>query len=119
MGKFEKKWKKAVWQYIMDHSTPYKNGYKISFHIKDEEIFWSRVRARQRGYFNRYDLDKLEDRQKEVNKTAKKNLNMQHSRKRKLQSIRTMTKNGTVIQRMRLKCSYVFMRISKYVNPVK
>lgn len=56
--KVEKKWKKAVWQYLIDHSIKTKVGhYKINFYIKDQHTFWNRVRAREKGYFKRKDLE--------------------------------------------------------------
>jgi len=64
--KEERKMKKAVWQYLIDHSRKNRNGtYQISFLIKSDHDFWDRVRARERGYFSRKNL-------KDENKNLKK-----------------------------------------------
>jgi len=119
MGKFEKKWKQAVWQYIMDHSTPTKDGFKITFFVQNEGKFWSKVRARQRGYFKRYDLNVLNERQKEVANRTNKSITREGIRKTRFKQMRRMSKDGSFIQKVRLKTSRVLVRVSRKINPVK
>jgi len=53
------KLKGAVWQYLVDHSFPYKTGgFAIRFNIKNKNEFFRRVRAREQGKFKREDIDK-------------------------------------------------------------
>lgn len=53
-----RKFKNAVWQYLLDHSTkkPSYQKYKITFYIEDEHQFWHKVRVRERGYYSRKDI---------------------------------------------------------------
>lgn len=61
--------KRAIWQYLIDHSYPYKKGkgYAIRFNIKDKREFFRRVRARELGKFKREDIN---EKKKEVLKYA-------------------------------------------------
>ena len=55
--KEERKMKKSVWQYLIDHSRKNRDGtFQVSFLIKSDHDFWDRVRARERGYFKRKDI---------------------------------------------------------------
>lgn len=61
--KDDKKWEKAVWQYLIDHSRPKPSGaYFVSFHTKNQKEFFYRVKARYRGTFKRVDLKEQEER---------------------------------------------------------
>lgn len=58
-------YKQAVWQYIIDHSLPQKDGYmRILFYVKDKADFDKRVMYRLRG-FKRYDDEDTKARCKE------------------------------------------------------
>ncbi len=48
---------KAVWQYIIDHATPHKYGYAVSFLAVSKEDFFKRVEARRNGTFKRQDIE--------------------------------------------------------------
>jgi hypothetical protein len=55
------KFKKATWQYLIDHAQPdAKGGFYIKFFIPHEGEFWTRVRAREKGYFSRNDEKQLQ-----------------------------------------------------------
>jgi len=50
------KLKKAVWQFLIDHSKIQTNGYLgFLFYVRDEKDFWRRVKYRQLTGFQRYD----------------------------------------------------------------
>lgn len=47
--------KKAVWQYLSDHTTPHPKGYAIHFMVRNKNDFWWRVEQRRTGKFIRHD----------------------------------------------------------------
>lgn len=62
-------WKQAVWQYLLDHSTPTAAGYKIYFITKSKSSFLNRVEARKNGTFTRYQAENRRSKlEKEIEK---------------------------------------------------
>lgn len=56
-------WKKGMWQYLMDHSSPNHAGnHVIYFHIRDKKNFWGRVQSRVDGDYARVNAERTEDR---------------------------------------------------------
>lgn len=51
--------KKAVWQYLADHTTPHKRGHVIRFVVRSEQDFWWRVDRRRAGKFKRNDTRRI------------------------------------------------------------
>lgn len=51
---------KAVWQYLLDHSTPTKNGLWVSFAVVNRDDFFRRVEARRLGIFKRVEEQKIQ-----------------------------------------------------------
>ena len=50
------KLKKAVWQFLIDHSKIQPNGYLgFLFYVRDEKDLWRRIKYRQLTGFQRYD----------------------------------------------------------------
>ena len=61
----------AVWQYIVDHSTPYKLGYAVSFVAVSKDDLFRRVEARRNGTFKREDIARFDHRVQMVKNTEK------------------------------------------------
>lgn len=53
-----KKLKKAVWQYLLDHSSKDCNleSFKVILVLKDENYFWHKVKVREKGFYTRKDI---------------------------------------------------------------
>ena len=50
-------WKRGIWQYMADHTTPHKRGHVIRFIVKSEKDFWWRVDSRKNGTYKRNNPD--------------------------------------------------------------
>lgn len=48
-------WKRGVWLYLLDHTTPHERGHIIRFIVRDENDFWWRVLQRKEGKYQRND----------------------------------------------------------------
>lgn len=62
---------KAVWQYMIDHSTPHKLGYAVTFIVFNKDDFFRRVEARRMGTFKRVDQGKIERKVKKLKRSTK------------------------------------------------
>lgn len=61
-----KGFKKAVWQYLLDHAKPKSKGFEISFIIPNEREFFKRVKARHRKIYKRVNKNKIEEKQERL-----------------------------------------------------
>lgn len=51
-------WKRAIFQYVIDHSKVQRNGYiGVCFYFKNKNDFWRRVTARKEDNFSRYNQE--------------------------------------------------------------
>ena len=84
--------KKAVWQYLIDHTTIQKNGYMgVQLYYKDNNDLWKRIHAREQGKFKRYDVIKKEIlASRKWAKVDKKNFGIKHG----------LAKDGNPIQKI-------------------
>lgn len=48
----------AVYQFVLDHSTPVPGGFHIQFYIRNKQDFFTRVKARELGWVRTDNLDK-------------------------------------------------------------
>ncbi len=61
--------KRAVWQYLLDHSKVQPNGYLgFLFYVRDEKDLWRRIKYRQITGFQRYSPDEKIMRQESARK---------------------------------------------------
>jgi|DEB0MinimDraft_10_1074344.scaffolds.fasta_scaffold02886_1 hypothetical protein len=61
-----REFKKAVWQYLLDHAQPKSKGFQISFLIPNEREFFKRVKARHRKVYKRVDTKKIEEKREKL-----------------------------------------------------
>lgn len=112
MSKEEKKWKKAVWQYLLDHATVSPVGFKCYIAVKSEADFWRRVRARQNG-FKRNESTQLEDKAKFVSSDYQRMKRADVMNKRWTVKMSNLKENGNIAIKILF---FIKKIISKYLE---
>lgn len=110
MGKIDEETRKAIWQYIIDHSKVQKNGYLgVQLYIMDEEDLWKRVQARRDGEFRRYREEEKKIKQQNNIKYYEYYLYNKRRSDKINKKVQRILKNGSVIEKI-LYFAYRFSR---------
>lgn len=83
-----KDFKKAVWQYLLDHAKPRSKGFQISFLIPNEREFFKRVKARHRKAYKRVDKSKIKEKQEKLAVKDKEFLRVEKKKHKALKKMR-------------------------------
>ncbi len=114
--------KRAVWQYLIDHSqiVDDKGLLKFYFYIPTETEFWRRVKARDDGVYKRKDLSNLRKIEEKKHKTIqelrkiKNKFEMQESDRVRWEArIRKKEETGTLKERTLLKLSKMMRKTAR------
>ncbi len=118
--------RKAVWQYLLDHSHKERETghFNVHFRVPDQRHFWYKVGVRARGEFLRKDSQLEQDRLQEMFETNlvlsqyiqkhKASIATRHRRKRILKRIR---RKGSLKDKFILKlCVYFQSVYTKLIN---
>lgn len=108
--------KKAVWQYLLDHSKVQPNGYLgFLFYVKDEKDLWRRIKYRQTTGFQRYSPDEKIMRQISARKVWAYYRWNQERAKRFDKRTQEILDNGSLIEKLKWKL-YKNLKKSLYEN---
>ena len=110
--------KRAVWQYLIDHSKPFGRGMiKFLFIMPSEEEFWKRVWARDVGRFKRTDLfefqQEMRAEEQKVNQAFKDQRKYHFEKEKNRQwdaRIKKAEERGTPLEKIQVKTARVFKR---------
>jgi len=100
--------RKALWQYLIDHSRIQNNGYLgIMFYVKDMDDFWRRVYARYNGDFKRYDILEKGDRMAKTSFAVQQKIATKRSK-----IIGQIIKNGSFSKKIAF---FFYRKLKKYI----
>lgn len=102
--------KRAIWQYLIDHSQLQKNGYWGIQLYFDENDFWDRVDARYNGKYRRYEIADKERRQKNLFDVQKINNLKTDIVNKRIQSIQ---KGSNLVDKVLLR---IYWAIKRYLR---
>jgi hypothetical protein len=104
--------KKAIWQYMIDHTRMQPNGYYgVQLYFKDQADFWRRVMDRMNG-FKRYEEEQKELVALRKQHIIKKYHVLRDAREHRQLKIEKIKNQGSLIQRILLE---IYFRISQYL----
>lgn len=105
------KWNKAIWQYLIDHSSATNTGkYRVSMTINDQKTFFQRVKARYRGEFTRTDLKEEEAK---LNKEIEKFQNYERARNR-MATIDSLLSESNVFDKTLFRLARLIINLKKW-----